>query len=59
MPNADGTVYTETICVAHLRCSLAAADNLRGALERVLDMAADAAEASRVQQQVDAAPAKH
>ena len=42
MPKADGSVYTDIVCVAHLRCSMAAATNLRDVLTRALDMVNDA-----------------
>jgi hypothetical protein len=38
MPKANGEVYTDVVCVAHLRCSVPAAANLRDALSRTLDM---------------------
>jgi hypothetical protein len=47
MPKADGTVYADMVCVAHLRCTLAAAANLRDALTRTLDMVDDANLAAR------------
>jgi hypothetical protein len=38
MPQASGEVYSDMVCVAHLRCSTAAATNLRDALNRALGM---------------------
>jgi hypothetical protein len=42
MPKANGEIYTDIVCVAHLRCSRAAAANLREALTRTLDMVNEA-----------------
>jgi hypothetical protein len=47
MPKEDGAVYSDMVCVAHLRCSLVAAANLRDALTRALDMVNDANLAAR------------
>jgi hypothetical protein len=38
MPKDNGAVYSDMVCVAHLRCSLAAAINLRDAIDRAEDM---------------------
>lgn len=50
-PRADGTVGSDAICVAHLRCSVNAARNLSAALDKALDMA----EAAQQQVEVEAA----
>jgi hypothetical protein len=36
MPDASGGVYCDMVCVAHLRCSLGAAAQLRDILDRAI-----------------------
>lgn len=38
IPKPDGSVQSDLACVAHLRCSVAAANNLVDALDKALDM---------------------
>jgi hypothetical protein len=38
VPQLDGNVSVDAICVAHLRCSATAASMLRDSIERALDM---------------------
>jgi hypothetical protein len=38
MPKNDGTAATDLVCVSHLRCSAAAASNLREALDKAIEM---------------------
>ena len=38
-PKSDGNVAVDMTCVAHLRCSLAAAVNLRDAVDKAIEMA--------------------
>jgi hypothetical protein len=38
MPQSSGDAYSDMVCVAHVRCSAAAAVMLRDTLQRALDM---------------------